>query len=448
MTKEVSIPDTSFCFLRTNEFMSTRVVIGAQWGDEGKGKIIDLLSDKVSVVARYQGGANAGHTLKFDNTTIVLHLVPSGVFHTNCECVIGNGVVIDPVALLHELEEVKTHGINPEGRLFISESAHVIMSYHKVLDQAREKSKGDNKIGTTGRGIGPAYVHKVSRAGVRMMDLLDVEVLTEKVTTNVEEINFILKSLNHPDLLDPKPIIADMLQAGEQLKAFICDTGLLLHNANKAGKSILLEGAQGALLDVDHGTYPFVTSSSPTSGGACTGTGLPPTSITHAMGIMKAYCTRVGNGPFPTELEDAVGEEIRKIGHEFGATTGRPRRTGWLDLVALKYAARINGLNELTVTKLDVLDSFEEIQICTAYEIDGVETDLFPLNLKQLEKVKPVYTTLKGWNCDTTKIKEKENLPQEVKDYITFIEKYLEVPVVILSTGPKRSETLILKPIP
>lgn len=428
--------------------MSTRVVIGAQWGDEGKGKIIDLLSDKVSVVARYQGGANAGHTLKFDNTTIVLHLVPSGIFHTNCDCVIGNGVVIDPVALLRELDEVRSHGIIPEGRLFIAENAHVIMSYHKVLDQAREKSKGDNKIGTTGRGIGPAYVHKVSRNGVRMMDLLDEASLTEKVNENVEEINHTLKSLGQHDLLDPKPIISDMLAAGQTLKGFICDTSLLLHKANKSGKSILLEGAQGSLLDVDHGTYPFVTSSSPTSGGACTGTGLPPTSITHAMGIMKAYCTRVGNGPFPTELHDAVGEEIRKIGHEFGATTGRPRRTGWLDLVALKFAARINGLNELAVTKLDVLDQFKEIKICTAYEIDGKQTDLFPLSVKQLEKVKPIYTTLKGWVCDTNKITDKTKLPDEVKAYIQFVESYLDVPVVILSTGPKRSETLILKNIP
>lgn len=402
----------------------------------------------MGVVARYQGGANAGHTLKFDNTTIVLHLIPSGVFHENCQCVIGNGVVIDPVALLQELDEVRTHGINPVGRLFISESAHVIMSYHKVLDQAREKSKGDNKIGTTGRGIGPAYVHKVSRNGVRMMDLLDEEVLTEKVIENVAEINHALKNLGEHDLLNPKPIIADMLAAGKTLQHYICDTGLLLHNTHKSGKSILLEGAQGCLLDVDHGTYPFVTSSSPTSGGACTGTGLPPTAITHVMGIMKAYCTRVGNGPFPTELPDEVGERIRKIGHEFGATTGRPRRTGWLDLVALKYAVRINGLNELAVTKLDVLDSFEEIKICTAYEIDGNQTDLYPLSVKQLEKVKPVYTTLKGWNCDTNKITSKEALPETVKAYIAFIEAYLEVPVVILSTGPKRSETLILKEVP
>ncbi|TNE69451.1 adenylosuccinate synthase [bacterium] len=427
--------------------MSTRVVIGAQWGDEGKGKIIDLLSNKVSVVARYQGGANAGHTLKFDNTTIVLHLVPSGVFHDNTECVIGNGVVIDPLALLTELEEVRSHNINPEGRLFISESAHVIMSYHKVLDQAREKSKGDNKIGTTGRGIGPAYVHKYSRNGVRMMDLLDAEVLRTKVEANVTEINHLLEQLNCDEKLEANQIVKEMLEAGEKLKPFVCDTGLLLHNAQKAGKNILLEGAQGALLDVDHGTYPFVTSSSPTSGGACTGTGLPPTAITHVMGIMKAYCTRVGNGPFPTELHNEIGEEIRKIGHEFGATTGRPRRTGWLDLVALKYACRINGINELAVTKLDVLDAFEEIQICTAYDIDGVQTDQFPLELKKIEKVKPVYTALKGWNCDTTKITDKEALPQTVKDYVAFIETYLEVPVVILSTGPKRKETLFLQEV-
>lgn len=424
--------------------MSTRVVIGAQWGDEGKGKIIDLLSDKVSVVARYQGGANAGHTLKFEDTTIVLHLIPSGIFHDNCKCVIGNGVVIDPLALLAELDEMRSHKINPEGRLYISESAHVIMSYHKVLDQAKEKSKGDHKIGTTGRGIGPAYVHKYSRIGVRMMDLLDEEVLREKVNTNITEINYTLEQLGTKEHLQAAPIVAEMLEAGAKLKPFICDTGLLLHQAQKAGKNILLEGAQGALLDVDHGTYPFVTSSSPTSGGACTGTGLPPTAITHVMGIMKAYCTRVGNGPFPTELHDSTGEEIRKIGHEFGATTGRPRRTGWLDLVALKYAVRINGINELVVTKLDVLDTFAEIKICTAYEINGVQTDQFPLELKKIEQVKPVYTTLKGWNCATTHITHKDDLPQTVKEYVAFIESYLEVPVVILSTGPKRKETIFL----
>lgn len=427
--------------------MSTRVVIGAQWGDEGKGKVIDLLSDKVGVVARYQGGANAGHTLKFDNTTIVLHLVPSGIFHGNCRCVIGNGVVIDPIALIAELEEVRSHGVNPDGRLFISENAHVIMSYHKTLDQEKEKAKGDNKIGTTGRGIGPAYENKYNRAGVRMLDLLDEETLTQKVYANVVQVNFILSSIGSDKQIEPKPIIEEMLKAGEVLKEFITDTGLLLHQSKKEGESILLEGAQGALLDVDHGTYPFVTSSSPTSGGACTGTGLPPTAITHVMGIMKAYCTRVGNGPFPTELFDETGEEIRRIGHEFGATTGRPRRTGWLDLVALKYAVRINGINELAVTKLDVLDSFDEIKICTSYELDGVHSDLFPVDGKKLSKVKPVYTTLPGWKMNSNAIKSKENLPETIVNYLKFIENYLEVPVVILSTGPKRNETLILHDI-
>ncbi len=443
MLKEVSEPDTSF-FMLSKKIMSTRVVIGAQWGDEGKGKIIDLLSDKVGVVARYQGGANAGHTLKFDNTTIVLHLVPSGVFHENCDCVIGNGVVIDPVALLQELDEVKSHGIDPKGRLFISESAHVIMSYHKVIDQAKEKAKGDNKIGTTGRGIGPAYENKYNRGGVRMLDLLDESSLREKVIANVANVNFSLKSLGLEEQLESEPIVQEMLKAGETLREFICDTGLLLHNARKTGKSILLEGAQGALLDVDHGTYPFVTSSSPTSGGACTGTGLPPTAITHVMGIMKAYCTRVGNGPFPTELFDETGEEIRRIGHEFGATTGRPRRTGWLDLVALKYAVRINGINELAVTKLDVLDSFDEVKVCTQYEIAGKKTDLFPIDGKVLAAVKPVYTTIKGWKTNSNEIKSKDDLPESILSYLKFIEDYLEVPVVILSTGPKRKETLLL----
>jgi len=424
--------------------MSVRVVIGAQWGDEGKGKIVDLLSKQADIVARYQGGANAGHTLKFDDKTFVLHLIPSGIFHNHTICAIGNGTVIDPLALLDEIEAVRELGTDPKGRLFISETAHVILSYHKTLDQAREKSRGQQKIGTTGRGIGPAYIDKTSRTGVRMMDLLNEEVLTEKIRNNVDNINIILEGLNHSEKISADPIIEEMLDCGKKLEPYIIDTGDLLYEKFRQNKGILLEGAQGSLLDIDHGTYPYVTSSSPTSGGACTGTGLPPTSITHVMGIAKAYCTRVGNGPFPTELENDEGELIRKTGHEFGATTGRPRRCGWLDLVALKYAVRINGLNELTITKLDVLDHFEEVKLCTDYKIEDNTTRKFPLDIQTLKKAKPIYKTFKGWKKDTRDVSSYNGLPDEVQTYLSFIEDYLEVKIAIVSTGPARKETILV----
>ncbi len=423
--------------------MPVRVVIGAQWGDEGKGKIVDLLSDQTEFVVRYQGGANAGHTLKFDGKTFVLHLIPSGIFHANTTCVIGNGVVIDPVKLLEEIEAVRKMGVNPEGRLLVSESAHVILPYHKALDQARESARGDNKIGTTGRGIGPSYVHKIARMGIRMMDILNPDGLREKLEYALEDTNALLQMLGaEPYSVDA--LIPEITRCADKLRPFICNTTHLLHEAHAAGKNILLEGAQGALLDVDHGTYPFVTSSSPTSGGACTGTGLPPTAITHVMGITKAYCTRVGNGPFPTELHNETGETIRKIGSEFGATTGRPRRCGWIDLVALKYASRINGINELTITKLDVLDSFAEVKACTHYELDGKIIEFMPLNLKDLERVKPVYTTYKGWNTSTNGIQSFDDFPIEARTFLNDIQEYLGVKMTMISTGPDRSETIRL----
>ena len=423
--------------------MTVRIVLGAQWGDEGKGKIVDLLSDRTRWVARYQGGANAGHTLKFDNTEFVLHLIPSGIFHKDVHCVIGNGTVIDPEALLSEIDAIKKMGTELEDRLFVSETAHVILPYHKILDQAQEASMGDQKIGTTGRGIGPAYVHKISRAGVRMMDLLDEVALRDKITANANEINIVLTGLGSHEKIEAEPVIEQMLAAGRKLKPYITDTVDLLNEAYLSGQSIMLEGAQGSLLDVDHGTYPYVTSSSPTSGGACIGTGLPPTAITNVMGITKAYCTRVGNGPFPTELLDNTGETLRKIGHEFGATTGRPRRCGWIDLVALRYAVRINGINEIALTKLDVLDQFEEIKLCTDYTIGGQQTRHFPLNLKQLEVAKPVYTTLPGWKQSTVTATARSGLPKRTQEYLGFIEEYLQVPIHIISTGPKRSQTIV-----
>ena len=423
--------------------MAIRVVIGAQWGDEGKGKIVDLLSNKAHYVARFQGGANAGHTLKFDDKEVVLHLVPSGIFNGDAKCIIGNGVVIDPIALVKEIEGVKAMGFSLDNRFFISQTAHVILEYHKILDQLKEHRKGKDAIGTTGRGIGPAYVSKVARIGIRMIDLLDRSVLKHKIDQNIKDINYALEHMYKADTINADELIASLNPIIDQLEPFICNTSHLLHEAIEAGEEILLEGAQGCLLDVDHGTYPYVTSSSPTSGGACTGTGVPPTAISHVMGITKAYCTRVGNGPFPTELLDETGEELRKKGHEFGATTGRPRRCGWLDLVALKYAVRINGMNELTLTKMDVMDGFETIKVCTSYLIDGKETNVFPLCLSEIEKVHPVYTELSGWDTDISGITNWDDLPDTAKTYITFVEEYLGVPFTIISTGPKRSETII-----
>lgn len=423
--------------------MAVRVIIGAQWGDEGKGKIVDLLGESTKWVVRYQGGANAGHTIKFDGKTYVLHLIPSGIFHSGTCCVIGNGVVIDPAKLLEEIRMVREKGALPEKQLKISASAHIILPYHKQMDIAREKSKGDAAIGTTGRGIGPAYVHKTARTGLRMMDLLDPESLKFKLGFLLEEINIQLKYLYQLPELSTGPLLEELTSWGEELRPYICDTSHELHMAYERGEEILLEGAQGALLDIDHGTYPFVTSSSPTSGGACTGTGLPPTAISKVMGITKAYCTRVGNGPFPTELHDAEGEKIRHIGREFGATTGRPRRCGWLDLVALKYATRINGINELAVTKLDVLNTMDVVKVCTSYKIGDEETTIFPKNAVLLSKVKPVYKSFEGWKQSVADCSSRETLPAQAKALIDFIEAEIGVPVKIVSTGPDRSETLV-----
>ena len=425
--------------------MSVRILIGAQWGDEGKGKIVDILAPNSDLVVRYQGGANAGHTLKFNGKTFVLHLIPSGIFHDGCQCVIGNGVVIDPFTLLQEMDAVRGMGVEPAGRLFIAETAHVILPYHKALDKANESSKGEGKIGTTGRGIGPAYVSKTSRRGIRMRDLLDEASLREKIDEALIEVNLHLASLYGAPTFTADELIPDLLDAGRQLAPYIRNTSDMVHDAIDLGQSILLEGAQGALLDVDHGTYPYVTSSSPTSGGACTGSGVPPLAVTHVMGISKAYCTRVGNGPFPTELDNELGEQIRKTGHEFGATTGRPRRTGWLDLVALRYAARVNGMSELVVTKLDVLDALDEVRACTAYRVNGVETKVFPLGCETLEAVEPVYTSFPGWKSNTIGITSFDALPAEAKTYLDFIESYLKVPIKIVSTGPDRTETILIE---
>ena len=424
--------------------MSIRVVVGAQWGDEGKGKIVDHLSKEADYVVRYQGGANAGHTLKFDGKKVVLHLIPSGIFNGDAKCIIGNGVVIDPHALLEEVENIEAMGFNLEGRLFISNAAHIILPYHQTLDQIKEKHRGDEAIGTTGRGIGPAYVSKVSRVGIRAGDLFHPKVLKQKIESNLADINKALEFIYGEEPLDPKPILDNALQAADELCPYISNTSNILHQAIENGESILLEGAQGSLLDIDHGTYPYVTSSSPTSGGACTGSGIPPTAIEKVMGISKAYCTRVGNGPFPTELHDEFGKLLREKGQEFGATTGRPRRCGWIDLVALKYAVRTNGINELALTKMDVLNGFEEIKLCTGYDINGKHTDIFSLDLSDIEVVKPVYKTMPGWKEDINLCSSVDDLPDEAKDYLSFVQDYLGVDLKILSTGPNRTETIVV----
>jgi len=426
------------------QIMSIRVVVGAQWGDEGKGKIVDLLSSSADFVVRYQGGANAGHTLNFGDQKIVLHLVPSGIFNGNARCVIGNGVVIEPRALLEEIEEIRQRGIDLEDRLFISSAAHVILPYHRVLDQVKEKHRGEDAIGTTGRGIGPAYVSKVSRVGIRMADLFHQEIFAEKLRDNLEDINEALTHVYKEDPIELDPILEESLEAAEKLCPFITNTASLLHEAVKSGDEILLEGAQGSLLDLDHGTYPYVTSSSPTSGGACTGTGLPPTAIDHVMGISKAYCTRVGNGPFPTELTGDTGELLREKGQEFGATTGRPRRCGWIDLVALKYAVNVNGIDELAITKMDVLDGQDDIKLCTEYRIDGKTTAEFSPDLYEIEQAEPVYRTLPGWKGEIRNCETFEDLPAEAKEYLKFVQEYLEVDLKVISTGPRRSETIVL----
>lgn len=435
------MPPLFVCFIIT---MSIRVVIGAQWGDEGKGKIVDLLSKEADYVVRYQGGANAGHTLEFDDKKIVLHLIPSGIFNGDATCVIGNGVVIDPQALLEEIKEVEALGTNLKDRLKISSAAHVILPYHQLLDKVKEEHRGDDAIGTTGRGIGPAYVSKVSRVGIRMSDLFHPEQLRDKVEANITDINEALQYVYKEEPIKAEPIIEDLLEAAELLCPYITNTSALLHDAIENNNEILLEGAQGSLLDVDHGTYPFVTSSCPTSGGACTGSGIPPTAIDKVMGISKAYCTRVGNGPFPTELNADTGEKLRQAGQEFGATTGRPRRCGWIDLVALKYAVRVNGMNELTLTKLDILDDFDEIKLCTEYEIEGKRTDVFPLDLPDVKSIEPKYKTMAGWNESLNNCDNYDDLPPNAKDYLNFIQEYLDLDLTILSKGPKRTETIVI----
>ena len=421
--------------------MPVQIIVGAQWGDEGKGKVVDLLSENADIVARYQGGANAGHTVCIGDKQYILHLIPSGMFHPHITCVIGNGVVIDPTALMTEIGQLQAAGISITGRLLISHNAHLIMPYHKQLDAIREQTA--TKIGTTGRGIGPSYIDKFMRIGIRIVDLLDRDVLASKIKTNIAEKNEILTKVYGETRIDVDAIISEYQEFDKKIDEYITDTSLYLHQALRQNKRVIAEGAQGALLDVDHGTYPFVTSSNPTSGGACTGLGIPPTAVDSIVGVVKAYCTRVGNGPFPTELNDETGERLRSLGHEFGATTGRPRRCGWFDAVALKYSAMINGIDKIAITKLDVLDTFEEIKVCVGYEFRGKRLKTFPTDIASLERIVPVYESFEGWKTPLAGAASYADLPRNARAYLDTLARLTGTTLWLVSVGPRRDQTVV-----
>ncbi len=425
--------------------MPVLVVVGAQWGDEGKGKIIDLLTERADVVARYQGGHNAGHTVVVGADEFILHLITSGVLHKGKKCIIGNGVVVDPSALLEEMDALVRRGIKFEGNLLISKNAHLIMPYHKALDLASEKLKGNKKIGTTGRGIGPAYADKINRKGIRMADFLDAKTFREKLACNTGEANFLLERFYDAPLVHLDQIYEEYLGYARRLRKYISDTTLFLNASIGSRKKILAEGAQGTHLDVDHGTYPFVTSSSPTAGGACTGLGIGPNTITEVMGIVKAYTTRVGSGPFPTEQENKLGELLRAHGKEYGATTGRPRRCGWADTLVIRHAVRVNGMTSVAITKLDVLDTLNEIKICVGYKHKGKHYDEMPSELTVLEKGIPQYITMPGWKQSTVGIQKYSDLPKKARTYVEKLCKLCGVKPAIISTGARRDETIILQ---
>ena len=417
------------------------VVVGAQWGDEGKGKIVDVLSERFSVVARYAGGHNAGHTVIIDGQKFILQLVPCGVLRPGCRGVIGNGVVLDPMAFLNETGRLRELGIDVDSRLFVSNRAQVILPYHRMIELAAESAPGRQKIGTTSRGIGPAYEDKMARNGLRVVDLLNADLLKTHIEAACNEKNAIVHALFGTEPLDPARIYDQYAAAAEKVRPFVTDTALLLNRALNEGHSIMFEGAQGTLLDIDHGTYPFVTSSSAAAGGASIGTGVGPTRIGAVIGVTKAYVTRVGEGPFPTEIHDASGDALRQRGQEYGAVTGRPRRCGWLDLPLLRYSNQINGTEWLVVTKLDVLDDLEFIPVCTSYQIDGQPCETLPADIRGIESIQPVYTRLRGWQSSTEGIRRFEDLPQAAQDYLRFMERESGAGIGIISTGPDREQT-------
>jgi adenylosuccinate synthase len=420
--------------------------VGTQWGDEGKGKVVDLLTSRANVVVRFQGGNNAGHTLKVSGEQIIVHLIPSGILYPQTLNIIGNGVVVDPGVLLEEKERLRSKGhfLN-DAQLLISERAHVIMPYHKVIDHGREEILGQRKIGTTGRGIGPAYEDKASRMGIRMGDLIRPESLRSRVEAALEEKNFLIEHRFKGTRMDPNAVVEQYLSYGEQLRPHITDAGYVLHTRMSEGNHVLFEGAQGTLLDIDHGTYPFVTSSNVVAGNACNGAGISPQRLDSIWGVVKAYSTRVGAGGFPTELDSELGEEIRQTGQEYGATTGRPRRCGWLDMVVLNHSVRLNGLNGIALTKMDVLTGISPLRICTSYEIDGQAMDRVPSDIHDLDRAKPRYRDVKGWDEPLGECRSFDELPKNARDYVETIEHLTGVPVTLVSVGPGREQSILRK---
>ena len=424
--------------------MANVIVIGAQWGDEGKGKITDLLSRSADVVVRSQGGVNAGHTVVVQGQTFKLHLIPSGILYPETECIIGSGTVIDPQVLIEEIEQLKALNVSVDN-LFISQTAHVTMPYHRLIDRAAEERRGEYKIGTTGRGIGPTYADKSERTGIRILDLMNSEHLPKKLAWAIDYKNVILEKIYNILPLNPDEVIAEYLKYADILRPFVIDSSLKVDEAVREKKNILFEGAQGTLLDLDHGTYPYVTSSNPIAGGACVGAGVGPTIIDRVIGVAKAYTTRVGEGPFPTELNGSIGTLLCDRGAEFGTTTGRRRRCGWFDAVIGRYAVRINGLDCLAITKLDVLDELEEIKVCVAYKVDGQTCHHFPSNASTFAQCEPIYKTLPGWQQPTTHCRTLKDLPKQALDYLKFLAELMEVPIAIVSLGASRDQTIIVE---
>lgn len=426
--------------------MSSVVVVGTQWGDEGKGKITDFLSENAEVIARYQGGNNAGHTIKFNGETYKLHLIPSGIFYSDKICVIGNGMVVDPKALVQELAYLHEKGVTTDN-LRISNRAHVILPYHLKLDEVEENSKGDNKIGTTKKGIGPAYMDKAARVGIRIADLLDKEVFEEKLARNLADKNRLLERIYETEGFKIEDILDEYYEYGQQVKKYVCDTSVVLNDSLDDGRRVLFEGAQGVMLDIDQGTYPFVTSSNPVAGGVAIGSGVGPTKIKHVVGVSKAYTTRVGDGPFPTELNNEIGDQIREVGREYGTTTGRPRRVGWFDSVVVRHARRVSGITDLSLNSIDVLTGIDTLKICTAYSYKGEIIEEFPASLKVLADCEPVYEELPGWTEDITACKSLDELPANARHYLERVSQLTGIPLSVFSVGPDRTQTnVVLSP--
>lgn len=426
--------------------MAGVIVVGSQWGDEGKGKIIDFLAEKADFVVRYQGGNNAGHTVVVNDQEFRLHLIPSGILYPRTQCIIANGVVLDPAVLIQEIENLRQRGVSTDN-LLISSRAQVLMPYHQRIDELEEERRGNYKIGTTKRGIGPAYMDKISRTGIRVADLLDKEFFSQKLKRVLGEKNRLLTEFYHVEPFDYQEIRDKYLAYGEAIRPYVVDTSIVIYRALKEGKKVLFEGAQGTLLDIDHGTYPYVTSSHPVAGGALVGSGIGPTFIDRVIGVVKAYTTRVGEGPFPTELKDELGQQIRERGREYGTTTGRPRRCGWLDTVILRYAVRVNGLSELAITKLDILDELDTIKLCTAYHCRGEIIEELPSTLEELANCEPIYEEWPGWKTDITSAQNFSDLPPNAQNYLQRIEQLTQTPINLIAVGPERRKTIILNEV-